>query len=106
MNQISRSKLVELLVNIKLSTATQEMYRLVAPVAVDLVKESDAHFDESIAEAKAVCVVDRFIWETTSDSRMIRQDLSRITEDTRLFQSPKQDAQTAGSRLQTYSFSR
>lgn len=68
-----------------LSSATQDLYRLVTTLATEAVPESDAHLGSSIEKANVVRTIDRFVRETTSEYGTALRELSSRTHDTRLF---------------------
>ena len=69
-----------------LPPSAREMYRLVAHMAADAQSGSNEHPDGSTKDVDAVRCMDRFIQETTLDLNSARQDLSKQTDDNRLFQ--------------------
>lgn len=63
----------------------QDMYRLVANMALDVMSTFNEPAGLSNQKANAVRCIDLYIRETTLDLNIARQDLSERTDDNRLF---------------------
>ena len=73
------------------------MYRLVANMAADALPGSKEHPAESIWKANAVRCMDWYIRETTLDLNRARRDLSKRTDENRIFRFHAQLGDYAGS---------
>lgn len=80
-----------------LPPSAREMYRLVANSAVDALSGSNEQPSVSIQKVDAVRCMDRFIRETTLDLNSARRDLSKRTDDNRLFRFHSQLGDYAGA---------
>ena len=80
-----------------LPPSAREMYRLVASMATEALSRSNEHPGESAKKVDAVRCMDRFIRETTLDLNSARQDLSKQTDDNRLFRFHSQLGDYAGA---------
>ena len=65
--------------------SAQDMYRLVASMAVDAMSRSNEHADIANQKANVVRCMDRYIRETTLELNVARRELSSRTDDNRLF---------------------
>ncbi|KAK4693412.1 hypothetical protein P7C71_g3987, partial [Lecanoromycetidae sp. Uapishka_2] len=68
----------------QLSASTQDLYRLVAKLAGYANGTDENHFTPTDA-SDAVRCIDKYVRETASDLDATSRDLSKVTEDTRLF---------------------
>ena len=84
-----------------LPPSAQDVYRLVASTAVDAMLKSNEHSGLSTQKANVVHCMDRYIRETTLDLNTARQDLSKRTDDNRLFRFPAHLGDYAGALCDT-----
>lgn len=80
-----------------LPPSAREMYRLVVNVTADALLRSNEHLGVSVQKVNVVRCMNRFIREIILNLNSARQDLSKRTDDNRLFRFHSQLGDYAGA---------